>query len=412
MPIELYPHQQKAVEELRNGHVLVGGVGSGKTRTALVYFYTKVAKGGLQVNDIGLDRDPKNPIDIYVITTARKRDEFDWQVEAAGIGLSEDRSLSRGGIKLTVDSYNNIKKYKEIKDAFFIFDEQRLVGSGVWVESFLKIAKGNSWILLSATPGDNWMDYMPLFVANGFYKNKTDFVRQHVIFDRFAKYPKIDRYIATGRLRKLRQTILVDMPFTRKTQRHISYLRVRHRQDLYDQVMKDRWDIFEGAPIQQASQSVLLQRKVVNLDSSRLDAVKDILSERDRVIIFYNFNYELEILRSLKNLPGVQLAEWNGQKHEPVPDGRKWIYLVQYAAGNEAWNCITTNTIIFYSMQYSYRVFEQCLGRIDRLNTPYRDLHYYIFYSDTPIDRALRATIEKKKDFNEKAFMRGKFDSA
>lgn len=410
MPTELYPHQKKAVEELRNGNVLVGGVGSGKTRTALVYFYTKVAKGGLQVNDVGLDKDPKNPIDIYVITTARKRDEFDWQTEAAGIGLSEDRSLSKGGIKLTVDSYNNIKKYKDIKDAFFIFDEQRLVGSGVWVESFLKIAKGNSWILLSATPGDNWMDYMPLFVANGFYKNKTEFVREHVIFDRFAKYPKIDRYIATGRLRKLRQTILVDMPFARRTLRHINYQKVAHRADLYEQVFKDRWDIFEGQPIQQSSQSVLLQRKVVNLDSSRLDKVRDILAEKDRVIIFYNFNYELEILRSLKDIPGVQLAEWNGHKHEPVPEGRKWIYLVQYAAGNEAWNCITTNTIIFYSMQYSYRVFEQCLGRIDRLNTPYRDLYYYIFYSDTPIDRALRATIEKKKDFNEKAFMKGQFD--
>lgn len=410
MPTELYPHQKKAVEELRNGNVLVGGVGSGKTRTALVYFYTKVAKGGLQVNDVGLDKDPKNPTDIYVITTARKRDEFDWQTEAAGIGLSEDRSLSKGGIKLTVDSYNNIKKYKDVKDAFFIFDEQRLVGSGVWVESFLKIAKGNSWILLSATPGDNWMDYMPLFVANGFYKNKTEFVREHVIFDRFAKYPKIDRYIATGRLRKLRQTILVDMPFARRTLRHINYCKVEHRVDLYEQVFKDRWDIFEGQPIQQASQSVLLQRKVVNLDSSRLDQVRDILAEKDRVIIFYNFNYELEILRSLKDIPGVQVAEWNGHKHEPVPEGQKWIYLVQYAAGNEAWNCITTNTIIFYSMQYSYRVFEQCLGRIDRLNTPYRDLYYYIFYSDTPIDRALRATIEKKKDFNEKAFMKGKFD--
>lgn len=410
MPIELYPHQRKAVEELRNGNVLVGGVGSGKTRTALVYFYTKVAKGGLQINDIGLDQDPVDPIDIYVITTARKRDEFDWQTEAAIVGLSEDRDLSRGGIKLTVDSYNNIKKYKDVKDAFFIFDEQRLVGSGVWVESFLKIAKENSWILLSATPGDNWMDYMPLFVANGFYRNKTEFVREHVVFDRFAKYPKIDRYIATGRLRKLRQSILVDMPFTRRTLRHINYQKVEHRVDLYEEVFKDRWDIFEGQPIQQASQSVLVQRKVVNLDSSRLDRLRDILAEKDRVIVFYNFNYELEILRSLKDIPGVQLAEWNGHKHEPVPEGKKWVYLVQYAAGNEAWNCVTTNTIVFYSMQYSYRVFEQCLGRIDRLNTPYRDLYYYIFYSDTPIDRALRATIEKKKDFNEKAFMKGKFD--
>lgn len=404
MATELSPHQTKAIEELHSGAVLLGGVGSGKTRTALAYYYTKVCQGSLKINGKGKDGLLKKPRDLYIITTARKRDELDWQEEALAFRLSDDRSLSISGVSMIVDSYNNIKNYTEIKDAFFIFDEQRLVGSGVWVDSFIKIAKNNEWILLSATPGDVWMDYMPLFVANGFYKNKTEFIREHVIFDRFAKYPKIDRYVATGRLDRYRKSILVEMPFARHTMRHISYVNVEHNEWLYNQVLKENWDPFEGEPIEQPSKRVLLERKVVNMDESRLEAVETIVKRKKKVIIFYFFNYELHILRNLASRLNIQVNEWNGIKHEPVPTGDEWVYLVQYTAGNEAWNCITTDTMIFYSMQYSYKVFEQCLGRIDRMNTRYRDLYYYVLRSEARIDQQLTKAIRAKENFNLRAY--------
>ena len=404
MATELSPHQTKAIEELHSGAVLLGGVGSGKTRTALAYYYTKVCQGSLKINGKGKDGLLQKPRDLYIITTARKRDELDWQEEALAFRLSDDRSLSISGVSMIVDSYNNIKNYTEIKDAFFIFDEQRLVGSGVWVDSFIKIAKNNEWILLSATPGDVWMDYMPLFVANGFYKNKTEFIREHVIFDRFAKYPKIDRYIATGRLDRYRKSILVEMPFARHTMRHISYVNVEHNEYLYNQVLKENWDPFEGEPIEQPSKRVLLERKVVNMDESRLEAVETIVKRKKKVIIFYFFNYELYILRNLASRLNIQVNEWNGIKHEPVPTGDEWVYLVQYTAGNEAWNCITTDTMIFYSMQYSYKVFEQCLGRIDRMNTSYRDLYYYVLRSEARIDQQLTKAIRAKENFNLRAY--------
>lgn len=407
MATELSPHQTKAIEELHSGAVLLGGVGSGKTRTALAYYYTKVCQGSLKINGKGKDGLLQKPRDLYIITTARKRDELDWQEEALAFRLSNDRSLSISGVSMIVDSYNNIKNYTEIKDAFFIFDEQRLVGSGVWVDSFIKIAKNNEWILLSATPGDVWMDYMPLFVANGFYKNKTEFIREHVIFDRFAKYPKIDRYIATGRLDRYRKSILVEMPFTRHTMRHISYVNVEHNEWLYNQVLKENWDPFEGEPIEQPSKRVLLERKVVNMDESRLEAVETIVKRKKKVIIFYFFNYELYILRNLASRLNIQVNEWNGIKHEPVPTGDEWVYLVQYTAGNEAWNCITTDTMIFYSMQYSYKVFEQCLGRIDRMNTSYRDLYYYVLRSEARIDQQLTKAIRAKENFNLRAYEEG-----
>lgn len=405
MAIELYPHQIKAIKDLNNGCVLSGGVGSGKTRTSLVYFYAVVCGGKIKINGLGGDSAPTQPRDIYIITTARKRDELDWQEEAVALRISADRpEESIGGIRMTVDSYNQIHKYIDVEGAFFVFDEQRLVGKGKWVDSFIRIAKKNQWILLSATPGDVWMDYVPIFIANGFFKNRTEFLRNHVVFNRHSKFPKVDRYIDTGILHEYRKRILVDMPFHRETRRHVEYIECGYDEVSYETVTKKRWNIFEEEPIQDKAQVVLLERRVVNSHPSRLEAVEKILEEKNRVIIFYYFNYELEILRQLAERQKVVVAEWNGWKHEPVPINKRWVYLVQYTAGNEAWNCITTDTIIFYSMQYSYKVFEQCQGRIDRMNTSHKDLWYFVLRSRAAIDQQLTKAIRAKENFNLRAY--------
>lgn len=137
----------------------------------------------------------------------------------------------------------------------------------------------------------------------------------------------------------------------------------------------------------------------MNRDPSRLTKLRELHQKHRRLIVFYNFDYELEILR--EGLQDVRTAEWNGHKHEEIPDSDSWIYLVQYAAGAEGWECITTNTVVFYSQTYSYKLFEQACGRIERMNTPYTNLYYYIFLSDSLIDRSIRRRIEQKKSFNE-----------
>jgi hypothetical protein len=406
MTYELMPHQREAIGKMRNGSVLKGGVGTGKTITALGYFYGHVAGGCLEQKQDRSYHPPTSPRDLYVITTAKKRDSLDWEEEALmGFGISRDPDLSAGGIKLTVDSWNNIDRYVGVKDAFFIFDEQRLVGSGAWVKAFHKLAQDNQWILLSATPGDSWIEYAPIFIAHGWYKNRTEFMKKHVVYNTFAKFPKIDRYVETGILEKYRRAVLVEMPYNRHTKRHVLNTMVGYDEALYNRVVKDRWHVYEERPIRDIAEMIRVARQVINSDTSRLAAVMELLEKHDRLIIFYNFNYELDMLRTLSCL-GLPMAEWNGIKHQPIPEAKKWIYLVQYTAGAEGWNCISTNAICFWSLNYSYKITEQGRGRIDRLNTPFDDLYYYTLRSMAGVDTAINKKLATKTNFSEKAYVK------
>ena len=386
MAISLYSHQLQALEKMKNGCILCGKVGSGKSITALAYYYLR--EGGEFSSLMGADYMPMGDPsrDLYIITTARKRDMKEWEGELSPFLLSVHRDANLYRNNVVVDSWNNIGKYINVKDAFFIFDEQRVVGSGAWVKSFLKITKANEWILLSATPGDTWQDYIPVFIANGFYKNRSEFIREHIIYNPRVKFPKIDRYLNTGRLIRLRRSILVDMDFKRDTIAHHEDVYVHYDISKYRDITRLRWNPWQNKPIENSSELCYSMRKVVNSDISRSLAVLELLKKHPRVIIFYNFDYELDILKGLDYGKDVELAEWNGHKHQPVPEGKSWVYLVQYTAGCEGWNCTKTDTIIFYSQNYSYKVMEQAAGRIDRLNTPYTDLYYYHLKTRSGID--------------------------
>lgn len=397
MNVNLYDYQKDAVMRLKNGSILCGDVGSGKSRTAIAYFYTKVCGGKLPKNDI---LPMKNPRDLYIITTARKRDTNEWKKELGPFAL-----LEYPDFKFTVDSWNNIKKYIDVKDAFFIFDEQRVVGAGSWVKSFLKITKQNQWILLSATPGDTWSDYIPVFIANGFYKNRTEFTRRHAVYSYYSKYPKIEKYLEQGLLKRLKDDILVEMDYKHDTEHHDETILTEYDKILYKTLWSKRWNIFDDEPIENISKLCYLARKIVNSDPSRLEAVRELCLSHEKVIIFYNFDYEMELLKEISYEEGTIVAEWNGWRHEAIPKSDRWVYLVQYAAGAEGWNCIETDTIIFYSQSYSYKTMKQASGRIDRLNTPYHDLYYYHLRSSAPIDLAITRCLKRKKNFNEKSFV-------
>ena len=409
--INLYDYQLNAVKKMKNGCILCGGVGSGKSRTALAYYY--LCEGG----KIGTDEyipmnDP--PKDLYIITTARKRDDKEWEAEMSPFLISTNPEINLYSNKVVIDSWNKIKNYQDICGAFFIFDEQRVIGSGAWVKAFLIIARKNKWILLSATPGDTWQDYIPVFVANGFYRNRTEFKRDHIVYNPMTKFPKVDRYIRTGKLIRYRNSILIDMDFKRKTVPHHEDIYAKYDISMYKDASRLRWDPFKNEPITNASGLCYVWRKIVNTDKSRQIALMEIIEKHPRAIIFYNFDYELALLKNLLQSyiddKIFEMAEWNGHKHQPVPESKKWIYLVQYNAGSEGWNCIKTDTIIFYSQNYSYRIMQQAAGRIDRLNTPFTDLYFYHFKSYSGIDLAISRALNEKRDFNETKYVKWEND--
>jgi hypothetical protein len=397
--VELMDHQKEAVKKLDSGKILWGGVGTGKSATVLAYYMEK-----------------ERPRDIYVITTAKKRDSLDWEKEAAQFGLSTDLFLTEESYKdhygvLTIDSWNQIGNYEEVKDAFFIFDEQRLVGYGAWVKSFLKIAKNNRWVLLSATPGDSWLDYAPVFIANGHYRNITDFKFKHVLYEPFNKYPKIRGYLGEPILERLRNDILVEMPFLKHTTRMVNYLDVGHDQELCDTIRVKRWNPYGDCPVKDVGDMYRLTKKAVYSDPSRLEMVCKLMMCHNRLIIYYQFDFELEILRllggSFFNDGSYNVYEWNGHvknHHKTFEHEEKWVYLVQYVSGAEAWNCTSTDAMILYSLTYSYKNFEQVQGRIDRLDTPFSILYYYVLMSNIWLDRAVKSALDQKRSFNEREY--------
>jgi superfamily II DNA or RNA helicase len=396
MTNELFPHQRAAVDLMHDGCVLAGNVGSGKSLAALAYYVEKICGGTL-------DRSSpmRTPTDLLIITSAKKRDSLDWFSEGLHFGLSEDPELCYGNVKITVDSWQNIHKYKDIENQFIIYDEQHLVGTGVWVKSFLKMAKHNRWIVLSATPADSWMDYAPILVARGYYRNRTDFIDQHVLWHHNGRYRTIRGYFGQRHLERLRSEILVPMPYERHTQRHLVTWPTTFDRDAFDLVWKRRWHVYENRPIIDVSEKYRVGRKVVNSDSSRLDAIIELSHKHPRLIIFYTHNYELELLQTLMTTIDIPMAEWNGHRHEEIPETERWIYLCQYQAASEAWNCTSTDTIVYFSLTYSHKLFEQSQGRIDRLDSPFTDLYYYILMSDSTIDKLIWKALINKRNFHE-----------
>lgn len=399
MYFDLRDSQIEALDKMKNGCILCGSTGSGKSRTAIAYYF-KQQGGNVQTEE----RMPDPPKDLYIITIAKKRDNKEWELDMAPFFISTIPECHKYGNKVTVDSWNNIQKYMNVKDAFFIFDEQRVVGSGKWVHAFLRIAKHNDWILLSATPGDKWIDYVPVFIANGFYNTRKEFEYEHVIYDRYVQYKKVDRYLNTRRLERLRNRILIDMKDEKITVTHDENVFVDYDKAMYKKILKERWNFAKEKPIENAAELCYELRRVSNSHPDRLRKTLDICKEKNKVIIFYNFDYELELLKDMFEETDFDVAEWNGHKHQEIPDSPKWVYLVNYLAGAEGWNCIKTDTIIFYSQNYSYRTLEQAKGRINRLNTPFIDLYFYMLKSHSNIDMAISQAIREKKKFNECRF--------
>lgn len=377
--ISMYEYQLEAIDKLQSGMILWGNVGSGKSRTSL-YFYCK-------------NYSNKK---LLIITTAQKRNNGEWLEECKVFGLNP-----------IIDSWNNIKKYEKYENYFIIFDEDHLTGYGAWSKTFIKMAKCNDWLVLTGTPGDNYAEFMTVFIAKGWYKNKRDFEENHVIYSRYSKYPKVDRYINQGLLEKHRRDILVKMFVEKRPMVHKEIVITQYDISKYKKAYKEKRDE-NNKPFKNATAFCLYLRKICNEDESKIVKVRELLLKHNKVIIFYNYIYEKEmLLKLLKTMKTFNVGEYNGQHHDDIPIGERWAYLCQYTAASEGWNCLLCDTMIFFSMSYSYKAMEQAAGRINRVNTPYKDLYYYYLRTTSSIDLSINRALSTKRNFNESTFIGG-----
>lgn len=406
--VQLRPFQVDCVKHLRSGKVLAAGVGAGKSIMSLYWYVTQCCAYDKSSNLNGelFKLKPSSP-DLYIITTAKKRISQEWNDELLRFNLiAGSNSHGMGNVYVTIDSWNNIRKYEGVKDAVFIFDEQRAIGSGVWAKAFVKIAKANKWLMCSATPADGWQDWCSIFIADGFHRNRTEFFRRHAVYSRFTKFPMITKWIDTDYLEKCRDAVLVTCTVPRDTERVWHDLTCGYDREAVKKAMKTRWNPETEAPFANANELVIYLRRLINTDKTRLSYASHVCKDHRRTIIFYSLNAELEEILKLESETGIKVYQFNGHKHDPLPEGSDWIYAVQFFSGSEGWNCTTTDTILYWSLPYSYKQFEQAAGRIDRLDTKYKILNYYVMKSFSPLDISIGRALSNKKDFNLRAFMK------
>lgn len=405
--VNLRQFQHECVQALRSGKVLAAGVGAGKSIMALYWYVTKCCTVRTSHNANGelFQIMPGSP-DLVIITTAKKRDNHEWDDELYRYALHQgENSKKMGRVHVTIDSWNNITKYVDTS-AVFIFDEQRAIGSGAWSKAFVRIARRNPWVMLSATPADTWSDWCPIFVADGFYRNRTEFFRRHAVYSRYTKYPRIDRWIDEDYLNRCRDRVLVTCEVPRETERVVHQLTCAYDKETVRKAMKTRWNPETEEPFLNATELCFYLRRVIDTDPTRLSYAAHVVRDHRKVIIFYTLRAELEQILKLEEVTGVPVYQYNGGRHDDLPQGNSWVYAVQFQAGSEGWNCTSCNTVLYWSLPYSYKQAEQAAGRIDRLDTSYKTLNYYIMRSFAPLDLGIIRALRNKENFNASGFLR------
>lgn len=377
MAVTFKDYQKRAINQMHNGCILCGGVGAGKSLTSLGYI-DKVYPSGT----------------VYIITPARKRNTGEWFDDIRKNDMDETRFV--------VDSWNNLSKYKDVKDAFFLFDEQKVSGKGTWAKSLIRIAKSNQWILLSATPGDTYDDYATVLIANGFVRNRTTWYDEYCVTKSQPFFHIVDhknKDVIDMMIRRI--FIKMDYQSDKKRIERVIPIQARSAGEEKEILMTHK---APGAqmPFTTFAAAIAYVRMNCYDKSKKTEALRKIIEKHKKIIVFYNFLSEkLEIERAAIDA-NVTINFYNGQRHDPIPDTDEWVYGVQYNSGAEAWNCITTNAMVFYSPNYSYKTMEQAHGRIDRVNSPYECLYYYMLLNELNIDNKVMNALSSKKDFNEK----------
>lgn len=144
-------------------------------------------------------------------------------------------------------------------------------------------------------------------------------------------------------------------------------------------------------------------RQLCNSKDKQQAFIDLINSINDRVVVFYNFDSELDTLKTLvKDRP---IAEVNGHTNteQIYHDNDNCVLFVQYQAGARGLNLQDGNKIIYYSLTLSSDLFEQSKKRIHRIGTKY-PCFYWILQTKDSVEESIYKSLNRQEDYNEELF--------
>lgn len=177
----------------------------------------------------------------------------------------------------------------------------------------------------------------------------------------------------------------------------------------YKEFMKDR--IVTVDDVELVGDTVLTKRLYAKqlcgaYNKDKLDAVQDLIqSTNDRIIIFYNFNVELEALKRICSELDRPVSEVNGNVKDLIAYETRSdsVTLVQYQAGSMGLNLQKSNKIIYFTLTDRSDLFEQSKKRIHRIGQ-YRPCFYYTMICKGSVEESVHNTLQKRMDYTDELF--------
>lgn len=141
-------------------------------------------------------------------------------------------------------------------------------------------------------------------------------------------------------------------------------------------------------------------------NKDKLEAFRDLVeSTNDRLIVFYNFNAELEALKGICESVGRSISLVNGQGRDLLSyeNDNSSITLIQYQAGAMGLNLQKSNRIIYYTPPLSSELFEQSKKRIHRIGQSKTCFYYYLTCKGS-VEEKIYKTLAMRRDYTEALF--------
>ncbi|MBL0992197.1 MAG: DEAD/DEAH box helicase [Escherichia coli] len=415
--MKLFDYQKEAIENFESKPLNLSDVGTGKSYMSIgSYVKSECSKLLIiclapKVNDFVEDSEIFN-LNVTALNKGTKKNK-ELLSESNLVAISFESSWRLTELNKWVD-----------KDTFIIIDESHKVSVSKskvtkFVMGLSKRAKYN--YLCTATPVsngklENW--YPQLFISNVFRKPKKEFEQLFVIkqmrqmgsmrFMQITGYRNehlLEQMIDEASVKYKRDKGYLPEDYVYKTKKPAMYNKLK-KSRLYKDDNDLRVELDNSSKLfnslRQVSHGFLngISKQVSKEPFERLDAILE-THNNERVVIFYNYKWEAEMLKQLLDKLKRPYGEYNGSVKDlkPFKNNDNGVVLAQYKSASTGINdFVISNVMVFNSMPLSSTEYLQAKGRTDRHGQDKTPLYYHIV-PDTPIEKKIFSVVTNGKDF-------------